>query len=298
MIKNRRGPVVVGVDGSDEATRAAIYGAWEAKRRDVTLRLIFAHRPYATWGAPTLVDNDDREWGYDTLRKAEKDVTAVHGGVVIESAVIDAGPAAALIEESRQAGLVVIGTRSAAGLKGHVAGSVAAQVAAHAMAPVAVLRPGDVTSADPDTFTGRPVMVGMDGSVESQHALQFAADEAIARGTEVHAVFVREPRNLSDIGPIVSDYVAYAEDSAAARQVIEATEDWSVRYPDLVIHHRVVHADDPAESLARISSEAGLLVVGSRGRGGFLGLRLGSTGDSLIRRSETTVVVIPAEAAA
>lgn len=295
MTKNRRGPVVVGIDGSDEATRAAIYGAWEAKQRDIPLRLVFAQRPRAAWGAPTLADDGNRTWGNDALRKAEKDVATLHPDVVIETAVIDAGPAAALIEESHRASLIVVGTRAAAGLKGHVGGSIAAQVAAHATAPVVVLRPGDVTSAGPDAVTSRPVMVGMDGSVESQRALRFAAEEAVVRGTEVHAVFVREPRDLRDIGPIVANFLASAEDAAAEQMVIDATEDWSERHPGLVIRHRVVHATNPTESLAGISAEAGLMVVGSRGRGGFLGLRLGSTSDGLLRRSDTTVVVIPAE---
>jgi nucleotide-binding universal stress UspA family protein len=299
MISNRRGPVVVGIDGSDEATRAGIYGAWEAKRLSVPLRLIYAHNPYATWGSATLVaDDGSRSWGEDMLRRAEKDIVAVHTGVSIEIAVIEASPAAALVEESRGACLVVVGTRAVAGLKGHIAGSVAAQVAAHAASPVVILRPGDVMSVDPGRFGSRPVMVGMDGSAESQRALRFAAEEAVARGTDVHAVFVVQARDLHDISPIVTDLVASTERADAARMVIDATEDWADRFPELVIHHRVVHADDPAESLAGISAEAGLVVVGSRGRGGFLGLRLGSTGDGLIRRSGTTVVIVPAEASA
>ena len=45
MTGTPHGPVVVGMDGSAEALRAAAYAAWEAKRRNVPLRLVFAHVP-------------------------------------------------------------------------------------------------------------------------------------------------------------------------------------------------------------------------------------------------------------
>src|ERR1700709_2675889 len=105
MTNSRRGPVVVGIDGTAEATRAGIYGAWEAKRHQVPLRLVYAHRPYAAWGAPTLADDGDRTWGYELPRRAEKDITAVHGGVTVEIVVVDGSPAAALLDEARQASL-------------------------------------------------------------------------------------------------------------------------------------------------------------------------------------------------
>jgi nucleotide-binding universal stress UspA family protein len=50
MTCDPRGPVVVGVDGSAEAARAAEYAAWDARRRNVPVRLVFAHRPTPMWG--------------------------------------------------------------------------------------------------------------------------------------------------------------------------------------------------------------------------------------------------------
>jgi nucleotide-binding universal stress UspA family protein len=258
--------------------------------------LVFAHQTMPTCG-PAMIIADDSDWIHgwvrDILVKAEKDVAAAHPGVTVETEIVAGSPAAALVDESRTAGLVVVGTRATGGFSGHVSNSVAAQVAAHAVAPVVVLRPGDTTCADPGTFTGRPVIVGMDGSPESHGALEFAVEEAIARGAEVHAVFVWSVLDVNDIGPIVVEYLAAEDEATAVRLVTEATKGWSDRYPDLVITHRVVHAPDPVDALVRLSGDAGLVVVGSRGRGGFLGLRLGSTGDGLIRHAKTAVVVVP-----
>lgn len=299
MTSTVNGPVVVGMDGSDEAARAAAYGAWEAKRRRVALRLVFAHQPTPMWG-PAMLLQDDYEWVADWVReiliKAEKDVAAAHPDITVETAVISGGPAAALVEESHRASLVVIGTRATGGLVGHLSGSVAAQVAAHAHAPVVVLRPNDPDATDATTFAASPVIVGLDGSGESEHALAFAVEEAVARGAELHAVYAWNLLDVRDIGPIVPDgYEAADEEAKALRLLTEATEGWSDRYPDLTITRRVVHSLDPVDALTKVSEGAGLLVVGSRGHGGFLGLRLGSTVDGLIRHAGAPVAVVRGE---
>ena len=72
---------------------------------------------------------------------------------------------------------------------------------------------------------------------------------------------------------------------------------WSDRYPDLAITHRIVYTFDAVDALLQASTEADLL-VGSRGHGCFLGLRLGSTVDGLIRLSSVPVAVVRGEYAA
>jgi nucleotide-binding universal stress UspA family protein len=299
MINTVNGPVVVGIDGSDEAARAASYGAWEATRRQVALRLVFAHQPTPMWG-PAMLLQDDYEWVADWVReilvKAEKAVTAAHPDTTVETAAISGGPAAALVDESRRASLVVIGTRATGGLVGHLSGSVAAQVAAHAHAPVVVLRPNDPDATDSATFSTSPVVVGLDGSPEAQLALAFAVEESAGRGAELHAVYAWNLLDVRDIGPIVPDgYEAADEEEKALRLLTEATEGWSDRYPELVIKRRVMHSLNPVDALTKASDGAGLLVVGSRGHGGFLGLRLGSTVDGLIRHAGAPVAVVRGE---
>jgi nucleotide-binding universal stress UspA family protein len=294
MIREPRGPVVVGTDGSVEAGRAADYGMWEAQRRGVALRLVLAHQPTPMWG-PAMFINDDYEWESLGVRQlladAEKAIAARHQEVPVQAVVVPGSPAAALVDESKHASLVVLGTRATGGLIGHLSGSVAAQVAAHSHAPVVVLRP-DGTGADPASDTG-PVVLGLDGSAEAERAIKFAVDEAIARGVELQAVYAWSVLEVHGIGPIApAEYDTAEEETKALRLLTEATEGWSELYPELKITRRVIHSLDPTAALVEAGDGASLIVVGSRGHGGFLGLRLGSTVDGLVRFATAPVAVV------
>lgn len=296
MNTHPRGPVVIGVDGSPEATRAALYGAWEAARRKVALRLVFAHQPTPMWGSSALIQGDytwEQNWVRDLLATATKAVADAHPEVHVEAITFIGGAAAVLVEESKQASLVVLATRATGGVLGHLAGSVAAQVAAHASAPVVVLRPTDGNDTDPTEFAGRPVVVGLDGSEESEHAMAFAVEQAVVRGVGVRAVYAWNVMQVHNIGPIIPDsFRISGERDKAERLLTEAVAGWSQRYPDLTITARPVHDMEPVDALVREGRDASLIVVGSRGHGGFLGLRLGSTVDGLIRHSIVPVAVV------
>lgn len=234
--------------------RAATYGGWEATRRKVPLRLVFAHQPTPMWSPGVLVADEyrwERDWVRAQLDAAEKQVHRSHPDLRTESAIVKASPAGALVAESRHASLVVVATNATGGLMGHLAGSVAAPVAAYAHGPVIVVRPTSYAELDPATFGGRPVVVGPDGSPESEHAMDFAVEQAVARGTSLHAVYAWSVSEVHDIGPIVADHFVNAgEEAKALRLLTEATEGWSARYPDLRIVRRVIHSLDPVDALA------------------------------------------------
>lgn len=296
MTGSSHGPVVVGMDGSAEALRAAAYGAWEAKRRNVPLRLVFAHAPAPMWGPSILLADDyrwERQWPRDMLVEAEQRVIAAHPDVTLQTAVVSGSAAGALVDESRSASLVIVGTRAVTGVIGRLSGSVAAQVAAHAHTPVVVTRPTDDLDVDATVITDRPVIVGLDGSVESEQAMAFAVEQAVARGASLRAVYIWNVLEVHDIGPIIpDDFDADAAEAKATRLLTEATEGWASSYPDLTISRRVVHGLDVVDALTRDGQGAGLIVVGSRGHGGFLGLRLGSTVDGLIRHAGPPLAVV------
>ena len=224
MSDQLHGPVVVGVDGSGEAIRAALYGAWEAHRRLVPLRLVCAHQLVPPWGPARVIADDAWQHGWlrDVLAKAESAVGEAYPDVPVETCAIGGSSAAVLVGESKSASLVVLATHATDGVIGRLSGSVSAQVAAHADAPVIALRPSDEFSADPTDFLGKPIVVGIDGSAESQKALAFAVDEAIARAAEVQAVYVWELFEVHDIEPLVeTDY--------ALVDAAEKLNDWSAR---------------------------------------------------------------------
>ena len=119
----------------------------------------------------------------------------------------------------------------------------------------------------------RTIVVGVDGSDGSVGALSWACDRASATGASVEAVTTWQwPMSLGPAVPIPTGYDP-AGDAQTMLEAIVAPE--ADRYPSLTIRTRVVEGH-PAEALVEASRHADLLVVGSRGHGGFAGMLLGS----------------------
>ena len=129
----------------------------------------------------------------------------------------------------------------------------------------------------------RTIVVGIDGSDGAQKALAWAAAEAARSsiGLEVHAVY--EPNYEF----ITHDEVQRTLD----RQVAEAEDFVGKEFPDVVVTTRT-HEDSPAKVLIQASDEADLLVVGSRGLGGFTGLLLGSVSQQCSLHARCPVVIV------
>jgi nucleotide-binding universal stress UspA family protein len=295
MSTNPHGPVVVGVDGSDESNHAISYGAWEASRRRMPLRLVLAYDPMPIWGPAALQPTDyvqQQPWVADLLRKAEKYAAEGYPQLEIETAAINGNAAGALVDESRRASLTVIGTRAAGGLAGHLRGSVAIQVAAHAAAPVIAVRgPHPTDAAVP---ADAPVVVGLDGSDASVDAMAFAVEQALARRVDLHALYAWDIERVHNVGPLSPEtFSIHDAQHTAQRMLAEAVAGWSERNPGLTIIEHAVFDHEPIHAIINQAGHAGLIVVGSRGRGGFLGLRLGSTVDGLIRYAPAPVAVVP-----
>jgi nucleotide-binding universal stress UspA family protein len=139
------------------------------------------------------------------------------------------------------------------------------------------------------------IVVGLDGSQGSQSALEWAVTEARLRATGVRVVYVIDRRYLdSELGVLVSPPVSELEAEAyrIVERAIESLHDASgVEIEKLVAHaqeHGVV-----GTLLDHIGGDAQLLVVGSRGYGGFAGLLLGSVSHQVIQHAPCPVVVVP-----
>lgn len=142
------GVIVVGVDNSDGAKAALRFALEEAKLRGARLRVVHAWH-YASIGAPAIeasgqplfgVEFADLQRGVeasfeDTLREAIPDP----GDVAVEQRVVEGTAAAALVEESRGADLLVVGSRGLGGFRGLLLGSVGQQLAHHAACPVVIV---------------------------------------------------------------------------------------------------------------------------------------------------------------
>lgn len=141
------GLIVVGVDSSEGAKAALRFALKEAKLRQATLRVVH------TWqfgyigvsgieGFSPVVGADLG----DLRRTAEVALDAVmheaapdSDGIVIERRVSEGAPATVLVDESRQADLLVVGSRGHGGFAGLLLGSVSQQCAHHAACPVVIV---------------------------------------------------------------------------------------------------------------------------------------------------------------
>lgn len=294
-------PVLVGVDGSPGSLAAVELGAWEAKRRRAPLHLVNGYQgdtphlgygwvPYATLGTAM------RDAARDLLSGIEVATHAAHPGLTVRSTVVAGGGASALVELSRDASLVLVGSRGHGGFADLLLGSVAAQVVTHAHAPVIVVRPptddphGAVAAARVAPGSG-PVVVGIDGSPASSLALQFALDEAAARQASLVAIYVWSTDPLDNLRS-GAPYDPGRAEAEADRMVAEAVAGWTDKYPDTTIVRRPVHHLNPTWTLMESSRDASLLVVGSRGRGGFARLLLGSVSRELAARAYCPVAIV------
>jgi len=87
-------------------------------------------------------------------------------------------------------------------------------------------------------------------------------------------------------------YEPWQAQQEADRLVAAAVAGWAEKYPDVTLSRHAIHTQSPAAVLRDSAAGAGLLVVGSRGRGGFTGLLLGSVSRAVVSHATDSVAVI------
>lgn len=291
-------PVVVGVDGSPSSLVAAEHAAMAASQRECPLHLVHGYLHPLGYGIPidpyAMALPGPPEDAAKMLQRLAVDLGERWPTVSIEIRQIPGGPGASLVEESEGAELVVVGSRGFGGFTGLLLGSVSTQVASHAHCPVLVVHPAGA----PVDLAG-PVVVGVDGSEPSQLAVAYAADEAARRGSELVLVHVYAADEYLTTGmPAPDSGVSqrYEELTAAHREqaddlLARAAAVVRQRHPKLRVQRRSLTGMSPKQVLLELSGEASLLVVGTRGHGGFAGLLLGSVSQAVVQHARCPVLV-------
>jgi nucleotide-binding universal stress UspA family protein len=138
------------------------------------------------------------------------------------------------------------------------------------------------------------IVVGVDGSDGAREALRFALEEARLRGAAVRAVAAWQVPVAAYGGALVSPDPALVDQLAAeARSAVErALADAGDLAADADVD-TVVREGAPAQVLLEEADDAVLLVVGSRGLGGFRGLLLGSVSQQCAHHAPCPVVIVP-----
>ncbi len=289
MSEQEQGALVVGYDGSPDATAALEWAIREAASRQAAIRIVHAEPPISaidavagtfsgSQAAAMPLEHHGREL---VARAAER---ASQAGLPVTTLASEGPTASVLIAESRNALMLVLGSRGVGSLASVILGSTVSHVATHAACPVIVTAAG----GDPQG----PVVVGIDGSKQSQVVLAWALDHADRHDLPVEVLHCYQV----PVYPGVVPYVPPVEltDATAEHEADiahEAIAGWRERYPGLSIRATVRHGR-PAQLLVEASAGASLTVVGSHGRGAFLGMLMGSTSQSLLHHARGSVAVL------
>ncbi|MEU5840633.1 universal stress protein [Rhodococcus sp. NPDC047139] len=287
--------VTVGVDGSPASERAVRWAASTASGRKLSLHLVHAvdFAPTGWTNLPFFRPSQVFEWSEaeaeTILRDAAETATSVAADLEITAELALTGSAKWLVELSRMSRMLVLGATGGTKLGEAFLGSTPVSVAGHAECPVVVVRGPE--GAVPDE---RPVVVGVDGSSASRSAVGAAFEEASWRGVDLVAVHVWSDLRIGEIeeSPLEFDPRAFEEYEHSL--LAESLAGYGERYPDVTVH-REIYLDGPRARLRGWSEKAQLVVVGTRGRGGFKGLVLGSTGNALMREAHCPVMVVRPE---
>lgn len=296
--------IVVGVDGSESALRATRWAAREAARRGVPLKLVHTcYLPPVNPRSPVPLPRGYRDalldYGEDWLGQAKAAAEGAAEGVQVDTEVVVGPSAAELIEQSKTARMIVLGSRGLGGFSSLLIGSVAVAVTAHAECPVVVVRGHE--HEDDTPAADAPVLVGVDGSEAGDAALGFAFDAAATLVVPLIAVHVWNGGTIESGWPTPSMVHSYEElEADEERLLAEGLAGWGEKYPDVDVHRRVRRGHLARELLREASYGLGaphhppaqLIVVGARGRGALAGLALGSVSQAVLHHAKCVVAVV------
>ena len=274
--------LVVGMDGSAAAAAALRWAGPLAVGAGAEIVAVNAYEN--PWSEVTPSDHAHLVSERAELLAGVWTRPATDAGVSVSTAVRDGDPRVVLLDvaEARDADLVVLGRTGRGGGPGFLhLGSAVEHVAHHTQRPLAV-----IPSATPGPI--QRIVVGVDGSPESLPAVQWCAELAVIAHASVVAVAVQEP------------YLEWTPSSSAKnwrRDVEREVEEWTgpIAAAGVEVDHVVQRDLHPADGLLGVASarNADLLIIGTRGAGGFSGLRAGGVAMKVLHRSSLPILLVP-----
>lgn len=292
------GAVIACVDGTERDGPVLAWAAEGADRRGHPLHILNARESLSSMGLPgdpsfapsrvTLEQLDAVDGSDEIVTSAAHRAREVHPGLGVTTSRPWGTAVQSILAAAEHATVVVVGGGRKSAMARLFLGSTALSVTAHAACPVVVIGPDGVP--DPPR---RRIVVGVDGSQDSDAALDFALDASLSREAELVLLMAWNVE-------VVDGYVVTTPGTDAwndvERRCREAVEQQlgrrrQDRHRDLPVSVEVVHGGR-VESLCDRSASADLVVVGSRGRGGFTGMLLGSVTQEVLHAATCPVGVI------
>jgi nucleotide-binding universal stress UspA family protein len=282
---------VVGIDGSDGALDAARWAGAVAQRFGAPLRIVHAlpsigrnlTQTAAAFTAAMM--SYQRDMAEAFLKAADEAVRAERPELSVSTVSFNEPADQVLIDASADARLVVLGGKKVTPAAALLLGSTALSVATRAACPVVAFRGDNVAPGEGS------VVVGVDDSPAAQAALELGFEFADRFGLGVDAVrslSLAAPAETGVTIPLLIDWDGV--ESAELADLTETVDVHNKRHPD-VDAKCFIEPDSPGKALLKHVTDAGLVVVGSRGRNALAGVLLGSTSLNLLHHSPVPVMI-------
>lgn len=288
--------ILVGVDGSKESQRAVKWAIMRAKKIDARLHILCVYSlpsftPSSLEGGYAAIDDVAIREGAQLIVDEAKTLVE-REGIEVTSSIEVGDPARILVELSSEVSMIVVGKSGIGGFADRLLGSVSSALASHSLCTVVVIPPPE-KEVNYDTI--KAIVVGVDGSQSSRPALKSAIYEAKvwqAKLTSVMAVPMASGTGMLSWLPATIDKEAILQDVSESLDDLISQE---LGADSMEITKRALDGN-PSALLTEFSEKADLVIVGTRGRGGFTGLLLGSTSQSLLNNAKSPVMVVPSMA--
>jgi nucleotide-binding universal stress UspA family protein len=283
-------PVVVGVDGSATSAPALRWAVGEASTRRLPLHLVSAWNPSYDIDALGLATRTVEDHCRAVLDAARDEVADVDPSIHVTSTTYIGPATTALVQASRQADTLVVGSRGLRAVPAFLLGATSLEVAAHAACPVVVVR-----ATDRATITGG-VVAGVDGTPRSSEAIAYAFAYASTHDLQLTVLHAYQ---VEYVAGVISELAAEKSNARLAQEELALTAEvvagWQEKYPDVHVT-TVTMRNHPVDALVEASEKASLLVIGGRRRG-LGGALLGSVGHGILHDAHCPVAVVRAPAA-
>ncbi|MFI1444203.1 universal stress protein [Streptomyces fructofermentans] len=274
--------VVAAVDGSLFSVRALDQAAHEAARRGAALRVLYAV--------------SDRDEAGPVLASAAARVRERHPGLPVETRAVEDDVVRALVRESANAVLTVVGTRGLGGLAGFVLGAVSTRLASRTRGPLMVVR-GSLPRGNSSHDDCRDVLLGLADDTDTEAAV-YALREAEARGARLRVLHSPAHRHTT---PELPSPFSATSPGQRRQATLDRSEEAVTRFalagirelhPSVEVDSRTVRTA-PAPALVEATRDAAVVVVGSHRRGTRHGGHPGPITHALLHGAHCPVVIVP-----
>ncbi|MFJ5860225.1 universal stress protein [Pseudarthrobacter sp. NPDC092439] len=274
--------IIAGCDGSAEAEGALRWAAHQADLRGCPLHVVHVSIwPLLTRNlgpVPGVADSGLERSAQAVLEEGVDTARSAVPGLEVEGTLLHGLPASQLAQVSSGQAMVTVGSRGLGGFLGLLVGSVSLELAATATCPVAVIRS--------DTHPEGPVVAAVDGSGSST-ALEDACAMASVSRAGLTVLHVRHtPAGYGHPDP----FDALAAEMAAREVIASAVSRARALAPGVPVDGKVVADTSVAHALLKASTQARMLVVGTKGHG-FLRETIGSTAHAVLHHARGPVLI-------